>query len=281
MGLAIAFGEEELDAQVDEMLSNFEKAGKSHDQCRKAMEQAIDRAHQPFTILEWIEAAKLDPAGRRKYADTLFDPEEVKAVILQLLKMKKVIRLGVQTFCSRSVVGEMTDAIDNIMMWECAICDIPEMAELLSSYRDCEPRKKKNGQPISPKKNTAKIKNFIEEKIVLLAMDEMESLVKIDGDFVHYATIETCVNYAMQACGNRSISPQSRLDFFDMVRRVNFTGVDKQFDGRSITKIKEVLSNDTIRNHVLDGLVKKKVISVVNDRIVPHRKPDRYLWLDE
>src|SRR5205807_53788 len=109
---------------------------------RKAMQKGIDRAKQPVTIPEWVELAKCDSAGRRKYSDSLFSPEYVKDAVLDLVKKKQVMRLGRQTFCSKLIVGEMSDAIDNVMVWECAICDLAELAELLESYggaEDCLP----------------------------------------------------------------------------------------------------------------------------------------------
>lgn len=282
-------GDESLDSHIDEMIEQWEKSGHNYDQCTKAMQAALDSAKEPLTIAQWVEASKYDRAGRRKYADTLFEPEAVKVVVLDLIKKKQAFRLGRQTFCSHVIVGEMEDAIDNVMMWEAAICNMEDLAELLADYGDRQHPDPTNirfskGKPISPKINK-KIKNFVEEQIVTKAMDQMESLVIVGGgEFIHYTTLETCWHYAQEALAGRwqwARTPMTKNEFFEFITRVNFTGIDNQYEGRSIKRIKECLEHDAVREYVLQALEKDQTVTIRDDRVTQYKKPDKYLWLDD
>jgi hypothetical protein len=262
----INLGDPDLDPFIDSMIEKWENSGRQYDQCKKAMQVALDASKRPLEFSEWIEASKKDKRGRHKYDDSLFDAESVKCVILDLVKSKRVYRLGRQTFFSHIVISKMEEAISNVMFLNCCICTFEEIAELLLDYQADKV-----------------IKNFVEEQIVKAAMDNIECLHKIGNEYIHEDVISAICSYCREALTGRwdYSKPMTKADFFDYIRRVNCNSIESMDSGMVVTSIKECLTHPAVQKLILKSLVKEKVVHVKDGFVSPPEKYNQYSILED
>ncbi len=255
-------GDDDIDDFIDDMMETLEKEGTSYDMCLKAMSSAIVNAKQPLSFNEWAYAAQVDCLGRKKYSQDIFSPEAVKAVILYLLGNNTVIRIGQQSFCKASIVDHMAKFIDGALLLHVVPVDLEELAELLMKSKHTEAF---NVRRVS-------IKNFIEEKIVKLALDKSKKILVIGDEYVHRSNIVTAVNHTINIIEDKTLRAMTKESFFDHILRFNIQGLER---------IKEMLRHPDVQSLVLHQLLADNLVYMNGDKICKCSKPGKYRELDE
>ena len=271
--------EEDLDRHIDKMIDSFERQGKPYDLCRKAMLTALQAAKEPLSLVAWAYNAQYDVQGRERYSDEVFEKDSVKKVIIELCKQKRAYRLGRQSFFAATALERMTEHVHNVLLWSCAVMDAEDIGAKILSPK-AEKMKRDRG--------------FVEEQIILMALEcdieedtgpnARNQIIKLaDTLFVHADTITVCADFVagtMQNVANRSFTPE---EITQLVQRCNYDGMDNQYQGRSIAKIREAMTEPMLRREVITKLIEDSRLDYDGGKLVLLKKEEKqkYRTLDD